>query len=306
MNITPTFDEPVLRSEALRPSYKAVTLIVLVVAVCVAAVGAYVRLMNAGLSCPDWPACYGSWMPSRAAPGTWLEMAHRYFVACLALGVVGVASLGFMVNYGRSLLWSSALLVVLVVQILLGMLTVTRALMPVVVTSHLLGGFALIGLLAAALYDRGHPIHNFWLWALLAFYAQAALGAWTSATGAYAACGEFPKCNGAWWPALDWGRAFNPEQAYGFASRSGIALATVQWVHRLGALVLAMIVLYGALRERWQPIALSATLVLGVQLLLGMANVLLARPLATGVLHNTCAALLLIILVRLALQSRAI
>ena len=136
------------------------------VTLCVVVLGAYVRLSDAGLGCPDWPGCYGKLTPHHAAGNVndayvaapqgpvsmakaWKEMVHRYFAASLGLLIVVVAGLAWRsrVTLGQSPWLAIALVGVVILQGLFGKWTVTMLLKPAIVTGHLIGGLATLALL---------------------------------------------------------------------------------------------------------------------------------------------------------------
>lgn len=263
----------------------------------VVVLGAFTRLVDAGLGCPDWPGCYGhlTW-PSSAesvakaeqlfpdAPvehdKTWPEMVHRYFAGALGLVILWLTILTWhnsrrwpAIHYPR---WhSTGLLALVILQAAFGMWTVTLKLWPQVVTAHLLGGFAtlsLLWLLALRLGNRpwtlGGNSHRrlsglrplIWV-ALVAVVVQIALGGWTSANYAALACADFPQCHGRWWPDMDFARAFNFAQGVGPNYLGGLlegeARTAIHFSHRLGALVVTAIL--GLLLLRlWQVAARPA------------------------------------------------
>ncbi|MBL8251078.1 MAG: COX15/CtaA family protein [Candidatus Competibacter sp.] len=310
----------------------ALTLVVVVL-------GAYVRLSDAGLGCPDWPGCYGRLdVPDEAhqiaeananfphrpvePAKAWKEMVHRYFAGALGLLILALAALAWRRRSepAHPVALPLSLLALIVFQALLGMWTVTWQLKPVVVMAHLLGGLTTLGLLAWLVLRQGRygasPTAASQAWrgyALLGLgllVAQIALGGWTSANYAAMACPDFPTCQGHWWPPTDFGEAFTLWRGLGVSYEGGVlaneARMTIHWVHRLGALAVALYL--GWLSWRLlkagpsRAVRLTGGLVaalLVAQLALGIANVLLFLPLPVAVAHNGGAALLLLALVAL-------
>lgn len=274
--------------------------ITVVCAFTVVLLGAYTRLKDAGLGCPDWPGCYGRWI-APADEKAWIEMIHRYIAGTLGLLILGLAIWRF--NF------LSALLVALVVfQALLGMWTVTLGLYPVIVMGHLLGGFAILSLLWL-MFLKQHPVNKItvppaltWI-CLTVLVVQIALGGWTSANYAAIVCADFPTCQGRLLPPMDLKNAFNLF-AVGIFDSPGIPLdnaarVTIQVFHRLGALATAILIFllsYKLIRRKFSiGYALMALLI--VQVGLGITNVLAALPLAISLMHNFVAALLLLTLI---------
>lgn len=300
----------------------------LLLALVVVSLGAYVRLSDAGLGCPDWPGCYGKLVgvPDQAheigaaearfgkpveAPKAWKEMIHRYAAGLLGLAILTLAAIGWRQRDRRTPWLEFLLLGVVAGQALLGMLTVTRLLKPVIVTSHLLGGMSTLALLVLLVLrnrarDRGgRPLpaglRALGGLALLAVLAQIALGGWVSSNYAATICADFPTCQGSWWPAMDGHHAFTLDRELGNTASGALlpatALIAIHWAHRLGAGGVLLLAGAFALRLRVRPetrhygqILLAA---LALQIGLGIANVLLQLPLPLAVAHNTGAALLL-------------
>ncbi|BBF87301.1 heme A synthase [Aquitalea magnusonii] len=282
--------------------------------------GAYVRLSQAGLGCPDWPGCYGQLSPAHAAAAieramqlqpdgpvspdkAWKEMAHRYLAA--ALGVLLFCLWWQAWRQAQRLAMASLLLLVLLLQAMLGMLTVTLQLRPWVVTSHLLLGMSLFALLLAAARRAQPrvavlPAHGRLVTLLLLLVlGQIALGGWMAANHAALACQGFPRCNGQWWPDMQF--TVTPP-AWPWAVGTSVALpaaalVALHWLHRLGALLL-LCVLCCVVGGLWRYPVLRRSLCLlvllaGLQLLLGMLNVLWLRPLPLALAHHVFAMLLL-------------
>jgi cytochrome c oxidase assembly protein subunit 15 len=300
----------------------------------VVVVGAYVRLHDAGLGCPDWPGCYGHLVgvPDQAhelakaqqtfgqqvdISRAWKEMFHRYIAGALGLLLVAIAATAWLkraaLQQSPLLAWSLVVLVLL--QATLGMWTVTMLLKPVIVTLHLLGGMATLGLLAwlalrqvhlrgcsAAAAPRLRP------WAgcgLIIVIVQIALGGWVSTNYAALACTDFPTCHGEWLPQMDFLHAFQFVRELGMTAAgmplSQDALTAIHWTHRVGALVTLLFVGGLAITViRIPGLAAYGGALLAVLLLqigLGVANVVLHLPLALAAAHNAAAALLLMAMV---------
>lgn len=285
----------------------------------VVGLGAWVRLSDAGLGCPDWPGCYGQLLgvPAHAADAgrAWKEMLHRYFAGTLGLTIFALCLSAWGQRRQVSPILPSALAGIVVFQALLGMWTVTLLLKPVVVSAHLLGGMTtLAGLVWLNLRQAdgrasSPPAATAGRWlnfaaglALLAVAAQIALGGWVSSNYAALACPDFPTCQGTWLPAMDFGPAFTLHRPLGQTADGttlpGAALAAIHWSHRLGAVLVAIIVggLGASLARRtgWHRYGFLLLGALGLQVGLGIANVILVLPLPLAVAHNVGAALLLI------------
>ncbi|MEB2312190.1 MAG: COX15/CtaA family protein [Sorangiineae bacterium] len=298
------------------------TLVALLITLGVILLGAFVRLSDAGLGCPDWPGCYGHYaVPAHAADAgkAWKEMVHRYFAGSLGLIVFGLAVWSWRRGSRRQKLIFGAAAVLIVFQAALGMWTVTLRLQPLVVMGHLLGGISLASLLWLGLLETrasAAPPSLRWLapLALAVVVAQVALGGWTSSTYSALACADFPKCNGSWWPATDFSDAFVPWRSLDVSFEHGVlagpARVSIQLAHRLGAAVVFVVV--GALGTlsiargdrtlRAGGIALIALLM--VQVTLGVSNVLFLLPMPVAVLHNGVATLLVLASIRQVFISR--
>ena len=314
--------------------FKGLVLAATLLALCVVSLGAYVRLTDAGLGCPDWPGCYGTLTvpQSEAAilqaqttyPNSsvevgkaWREMAHRYLAGTLGLFVLSIFVLGWKARneIKSSPYTSSFLLLLLGFQAMLGMWTVTMLLKPAIVSGHLLGGMSTLALLSWL-------AHRHWGYysdsivtcqrlrlairlALVLLFMQIFLGGWTSTNYAALACTDFPTCHGAWVPDMDFKDAFHMVRELGL-SKDGSALSlasltAIQWTHRVGALV--SFIYLGALGlttlkywqlKRWSVLLLVALI---TQIALGISNLVLHLPLVLAVAHNFTAALLVIIVV---------
>ena len=299
-------------------------------AVLVVVLGAYTRLVDAGLGCPDWPGCYGhlgvptsneevaraeAAFPAQPvdAEKAWTEMVHRY--AATALGFMILVILALVLKYRLPWRLPAALAVLVVAQGAFGAWTVTLKLWPQVVTIHLAGGFAtlaLLWLLAIALrrpaWRVAPALNRLTTWALVALVAQVALGGWLTSNYAALACPDFPTCHGEWLPAMDFRAGFNVLQSIGPNYLGGLlssdARVAIHVAHRIGAV--AVLLVAGALAFRLgnRPLGWLLGGGLAVQFGLGIANVAFALPLAVAVLHNAGAAALLLALVTVKYAAR--
>lgn len=313
------------------PAYRKLVLLALMLALGVVSLGAFVRLSDAGLGCPDWPGCYGKLTPHHAAEAieaaiaaqpdgpvthvkAWKEMVHRYFAGTLGMLVLGLAVMAWRrrrdTRGGPAL--PLLLLGLIVFQALLGMWTVTQLLKPLVVTAHLLGGMATLSLLLWLwLRERGPAsagdsarvdhLRGSALLALALVAIQIALGGWVSSNYAALACTDFPLCQGAWAPAMDFAHGFTLRRELGETASGELlplaALTAIHWTHRVMALIVALYLAWLISRllrtPGYAPLGLALAALLALQVMLGISNVLLSLPLGLAVAHNTGAALLL-------------
>jgi len=299
-----------------------------VLAFIVVFVGAWVRLTDAGLGCPDWPGCYGQLiLPESAVEQAelaavyperpldvgkaWREMFHRYLASTLGLVCVALASLAWLnrrdPRQPRRLPF--VLLGVVIFQGLLGMWTVTLLLKPAIVMAHLLGGLTTLGLLSWLSRWRLRPAGAVAVSGALALAGavvlvlQISLGGWTSANYAALACPDFPTCQTRWWPpVMDYREGFVMWRGLGIDYEGGVldnpARVAIHFTHRLGAIVAALVIGLLGFRLSRQPETrydgIAILVVLAAQLLLGVSVVIFGVPLAVAVGHNAVAALLLL------------
>lgn len=306
-----------------------------VLAFIVVLLGAYTRLKDAGLGCPDWPGCYGHLTVPKINDHpdfsgqvvepvkAWAEMSHRYVAGTLGLLVVVIFArcLWLKRKMAVPLGLSTCLLLWVVLQASLGRWTVTLKLLPPVVMFHLLGGFtlfALLVLLALRLKRFFSSVsrldqRRFRWWALLGLLliiGQISLGGWTSANYASLSCPHFPYCADSLVPELHFERAFTIIDKIGLNYQGGLldqaTRMTIHFFHRAGAVLVfgywVAFLLY-LLAKAESVVLLRFTLVifclLVSQLVLGVCNVVLMLPLAIAVAHNGMAALLLVTVVAL-------
>jgi cytochrome c oxidase assembly protein subunit 15 len=306
----------------------------LVLCFTVVVLGAYVRLTTAGLGCPDWPGCYGHITPpshldiarnNQVFPNkpldegkAWREMIHRYAASTLGLVCVALAVLGFVTRRQRliSLPLAWGLVGIIVFQGLLGMLTVTWQVTPLVVTGHLLFGLTTLSLLWwlwLSLQQRNpsgdpHSARLVWqltLIGLIALIVQIALGGWTSTNYADIACPDFPECQGAWWPNSDFRDAFILWRGLGVNYEGGVlsipARVAIHLTHRMGAIVAALTLTLAAITairrsasSTYVSAAYAVLAALMLQLTIGITMVLRGFPLSLATAHTAGAALLLL------------
>ena len=312
----------------------------------VVVVGAYVRLSDAGLGCPDWPGCYGELTPHHAQAdiakadedqgGThgpvslgkaWKEMFHRYIAGGLGLLILAIAATAWLRRreLRQSPLLATSLLVLVMFQAALGMWTVTLLLKPVIVTLHLLGGLATLALLAwlGLRQETFKPVPAAAMrlrpWALLTLLiviAQIMLGGWVSTNYAALACVDFPTCHGQWLPEMDFHHGFQLVRELGMTAAgthlSYDAITAIHWTHRVGAAVTFLyaggfaLVLLRTAGLAGYGAVLLAVLLL--QVALGIANVVAGLPLAVAAAHNAGAAILLVtaVVINFALRRKPV
>ncbi len=288
--------------------------------------GAYTRLTDAGLSCPDWPHCYGFMtapytleqiqQAAQAYPmmpvnvkKAWTEMVHRYFAGTegiLILILVGSFLFTRKAKDTKTIIISMTLLGLLGVQVMLGMLTVTAKLKPVIVLSHLLTGISILSVLWWAYLDLFVTDDSFlkkqnstrvipWCW--LGFFiiaAQITLGGWVSTHYAGLACVDFPYCNGKILPTMQWNN-LNSD------------LITIHMLHRIGAMITAIYLgILGLCLLRsatFRAIGIIILMLIGLQITLGILNIVWLRPVWIAMIHQAVAILLLLTLIMALVKS---
>ena len=298
--------------------------------------GAFTRLTDSGLGCPDWPGCYGQANPflahedisaAQAAMPTgpvtvfkaWVEMIHRYLA--MGIGVLIIAMVIFSWHYWRKFrlpryapLLPLILLIFVCIQGAFGAWTVTLKLQPVIVSTHLLLGMGLLAslswhamrqnssdVIASGAASLRIPAAA----ALVILFMQIALGGWVSTNYSALACGGIPLCQGELFPEMDFEQGFTLWRHLGMTAAGDFlpftALVAIHWVHRSFAIVALAVIgwlAYKAMQiNKLIPVARGLLLVIFGQMLTGAATVYFDWPLLLAVIHNAGAALLVLLLV---------
>jgi cytochrome c oxidase assembly protein subunit 15 len=317
--------------------FRRVARVATLLALIVIVVGAWVRLTDAGLGCPDWPGCYGHVHPAQltdkvaeinaASPDRPFdyqkalnEMVHRYIATTLGLLIIVLAVMSVRNRRDpaqpRVLPW--ILLATVILQGLLGMWTVTLLLKPLIVTLHLLGGLTTLSLLwwlslppeRRDLKAAERKVRRLAVVGMAFVVLQVALGGWTSTNYAAAACPDFPTCQGTWWPQMDFKDAFVLWRGLGIDYEGGVldapARVAIHYMHRIGAYVVALVlvslVVAALYRAQTRPLrwaAIGVLVALTLQVLIGMNLVWQGWPLWLGTAHNAGAALVVLAMVTL-------
>jgi heme a synthase len=248
--------------------------------------GAFTRLTDSGLGCPDWPGCYGVSNPIAAlaqireaeslmptGPVTlskaWIEMLHRYFamgVGFLIIIMVVWSWIKKQVIGANIAKTSIGILILVCVQGAFGAWTVTLKLQPLIVTIHLMLGLGLLAGLTylSSLSARLEPSSNLVpiktevpfkkiAWIVLAVLVlQIFLGGWVSTNYAVLACDDFPLCHGAWYPEMNFSEGFtfwrDLGKSFDGSYLSVEALRAIHWTHRVGAIFAVLAVFYLAFK----------------------------------------------------------
>ena len=302
-----------------------------VLAAAVVVLGAWVRLTDAGLGCPDWPGCYGHIYPNTGEIDSQSglrfakalhEMIHRYFASTLGFVIAVLAAWAIWARFrgerDQPLMPAVLAFVIVCLQGALGALTVTLLLKPLIVTAHLVGGLTTLGLLWWLSFApptrqptaRDSALQKFALVGLAVLIVQIALGGWTSSNYAAVACPDLPTCQRSWWPRMDYRDAFVLWRGLDVDYQGGVlanpARVAIHFTHRLGALLAGSILIsLGAMTARHahdaRLIRAGRLLVLAVavQISIGVATVHWGVALGLATLHNAGAAFLVVSLITL-------
>lgn len=295
----------------------------------VIALGAWTRLVDAGLGCPDWPGCYGfvvfptneaeialaearyptfPYDINKAIP----EVVHRYFAAALGFLAIIMVYYSFKQNESRNIRrWTIGLLIFICCQGLFGYLTVSLLLLPIIVTAHLFGGFTTLTLFFLIFLMSGKfdilekmaipKLKTIAGIALVVLLFQIFLGVWTSTNYASLACADFPTCQGSYMPEMDFKNGFNLNQEVGPNYLYGLldnpSRVAIHYSHRVSAILVTIVFLI-LISKLWfsnaAPLASTIGILLLTQISLGIINVVYVLPLYVAIAHNLVAALLLL------------
>ena len=295
----------------------------------VIALGAWTRLVDAGLGCPDWPGCYGfvvfptneakislaearyptyPYDINKAIP----EVVHRYFAAALGFLAIIIVYYSFKQNENKNIRrWTIGLLIFICCQGLFGYLTVSLLLLPIIVTAHLFGGFTTLTLFFLIFLMSGKfdilekmaipKLKTIAGIALAVLLFQIFLGVWTSTNYASLACADFPTCQGSYMPEMDFKNGFNLNQEVGPNYLYGLldnpSRVAIHYSHRVSAILVTIVFLI-LISKLWfsnaAPLASTIGILLLTQISLGIINVVYVLPLYVAIAHNLVAALLLL------------
>jgi cytochrome c oxidase assembly protein subunit 15 len=333
------------RSRASTPAarLRALTVLTLFLTFDLIVFGAFTRLSDSGLGCPDWPGCYSSASPLGArhhieaaqtamptGPVThgkaWIEMTHRYLASAVGLLILIMAVLSWRLARSARARhepapspWLPTLTLVWVcVQGAFGALTVTMKLFPAIVTLHLLFGLGLLMLLAwqrEAFQPRPLVVpallRRVVAGVLVLTLAQVALGGWVSTNYAVLACDEFPTCHGGqWWPHMDFAQGFQLWRELGQRADGGWlgfeALAAIHVAHRIGAAAVfaAILALAWALRSHAADWSRWLLAAAAWQFASGLSNVVLDWPIVAALAHTAGATVLMALLTTLLARTK--
>ena len=294
-------------------------LITSILAFVVIILGAYTRLTDAGLSCPDWPNCYGY----ITAPHTpqqlegaaqkyplapvnvkkaWTEMTHRYFAGTEGVLIL-ILAISILVSRKSNDIQAAYIGCILIgllgIQVMLGMFTVTEKLRPTIVLFHLLTGLSLLSVLWWAYLDlplrddafvkRSNSPLIPWAWlAFIILLLQITLGGWVSSHYAGLACVDFPYCNGQLIPPMQWNNLSGD-------------LVTIHMLHRMGAFItatyLGVLALFLLTHQAFRALSILILGLVSTQVMLGILNITWLRPVGIALLHHAVAVLLLLTII---------
>ncbi|UOF93669.1 MAG: COX15/CtaA family protein [Bordetella sp.] len=284
--------------------------------------GAFVRLTNSGLGCPDWPGCYGQFSPYSALQNikkesenmpfgpvnifkAWIEMIHRYIASILGLLIFSIFIIGYFyqTELNQSPLLALITFITVCIQGAFGAWTVTHLLMPIIVTAHLLFGILTLGLITILkeklfsikkIDSDNRKLMILSIIGLVLICIQIGLGGWVSSNYATLACTDFPKCQGKWFPDMNFNEGFYIMRELGISNNGELisqnALTAIHWVHRNFAFIiisyfgfLCYFLIKRTILNKMSMLILSCLI---IQLLTGLSIVFLESPLLFGILHH--------------------
>lgn len=265
-------------------SYKRLVAFTTVLTFLLIMLGAFVRLTDAGLGCPDWPGCYGKLTPTQASaeiaaaveaqggthgpvsiPKAWKEMVHRYVATFLGFLIIGIMVMAWKkrAELKQSPALATWLFFAVCLQGAFGAWTVTMLLKPAIVTGHLIGGMTILGMLTWLWLRQTNNVRTvappsdmsgLRLLARVGFVAVAAqiiLGGWVSTNYAAVVCTDFPTCQGSFWPNMEFNHAFHIVRELGETpdgqNLNVASLTAIHFIHRIGALIVTGILGFLAL-----------------------------------------------------------
>lgn len=312
-------------------------------ALSVVGLGAWTRLVDAGLGCPDWPGCYGyaifpmseaeislanelyperKFELAKAVP----EVVHRYFAGSLGLLIIGLFLYAVFSKPRNSFIVkiTATMTALVLFQSLLGYFTVSLKLWPQVVSMHLLGGFATTTLIFLTYlklreinlgqidyFSISNNTMRFLNIAFPVLVVQIILGVWLSSNYAALACPDFPLCKGQILPDADYVKGLNFAQRIGPDYLGGQldhqSRVAIHLIHRFGALIVTLYFLFLAYlfaKEKNYFISGLIASLLFLQLVLGVSNIVYRLPLYVAIAHNLGALFLLLGLSYARLRSR--
>ena len=314
-----------------------IELFTLFLAITVVGIGAFTRLSDAGLGCPDWPGCYGKWIvkaniakPALSSLDTnkaMTEMLHRYLAGILALSLVTTTIIRAIYFNNSKLIPKTSIYIILllITQGLFGMWTVTWKLHPLAVMPHLIGGISISSLICWNYYKNHKrklyiPTKLKYLIqiSLVIIFMQTILGGWTSSNYAALICPDFPTCQGSWLPKMNFNEGFQippigPNYEGGLFSLP--ARTAIHFSHRVGALISCLLICYTLYYSETNKKLSCPTTISNVRIIffltviqagLGIANVVLALPLTIAVGHNIVALLIILTLIKTLAQKHNI
>jgi heme A synthase len=313
--------------------FRSITLVALSLTLITIGLGTFVHTANSGLGCPEWPGCYDKPLVDIASantpgfnPSSAEKLArvridirvHRYMAGliCLSILILSAWVWALRRNRMRATVLIMISLALVILQALLGLITLRHSLLPVAVASHLLLGFFLLLLLFLLFLTVGETrppripgtplacrLHA-WL-GVMVVIGQLALGGWASANYAGLACPDFPGCQGLTWADYDFREGFAIDFAGDPIGGRNImplpAQAAIHWAHRMGGLVACLLLTLLAIAmvanghgRHIRNAGIGLAMLTLIQTGSGIAAILMRLPIVIEILHGVMAGLLLL------------